>query len=264
MPAPPVVLTIAGSDNSCGAGLQADLKTITALGGYAQTAATCVVAEIPGHVSAIQPVPPRIVAGQIRLSLEAFPVRAAKTGMLFSTAIIRAVAAALGQAARRPLLVVDPVMVASSGDPLLRGDAVAAYKKLLFPMAAVITPNLDELRVLSGQACTSSAQMRETGERLVEEFGVPFLLKGGHLKARTAVDLLVTPGGCESFEAPFVRGADTHGTGCTYSAAIATGLATGYPLSEAVARAKDYITRAIRDRYRWGSTSALNHSAGRD
>lgn len=256
---PPVVLTVAGSDNSCGAGLQADLKTISALGGYAQTAATCVVAEVPGRVSAIQPVRPGIVAEQIRLSLEAFPVRAAKTGMLFSTAIIRAVAAAFDERPCWPLVVVDPVMVASSGDPLLKRGATEAYRRLLFPKAALVTPNLDELRMLTGRPCGNLGQMRSAGQHLVEEFGVPFLLKGGHLKGKSAVDLLVGPEGCEEFEAPFVRGAETHGTGCTYSAAIATGLACGLSLREAVAQGKSYITAAIRNRHRWGRTSALNH-----
>ncbi len=260
---PPVVLTVAGSDNSCGAGLQADLKTITALGGYAQTAATCVVAEVPGRVSSIQAMRPEIVAEQIRLSLEAFPVRAAKTGMLFSTAIIRAVVAAFDEQPRWPLVVVDPVMVSSSGDPLLRSGAISAYRRLCFPKAALVTPNLDELRILARQPCANLVQMRAAGERLVAEYGVPFLLKGGHLKASVAVDLLVTPDGCEAFEAPFVRGAETHGTGCTYSAAVATGLACGLTLREAVAQAKAYITAAIQRRHRWGKTAALNHNPNR-
>ena len=255
----PVVLTIAGSDNSCGAGAQADLKTITALGGYAQTAITCVVAEVPGRVSSIQPVTPRIVAEQVRLSLEAFPVAAIKTGMLFSAAIIRAIAAELDAISRPPPLVVDPVMVASSGDPLLKRSAIAAYESLLFPRAALVTPNLDELRILSGQPCRNLEEMLAAGRTLVCRFGVPFLLKGGHLKARRAVDLLVSSSGTEEFVADFIRGADTHGTGCTYSAAIATGLAQGLSLSESVAQAKAFITRAIATRLRWKKTTALRH-----
>lgn len=255
----PVVLTIAGSDNSCGAGAQADLKTITALGGYAQTAITCVVAEIPGKVTAIQPVRPEMVAEQVRLSLSAFPVGAVKTGMLYSTAIIRAVADELEKQPGRIPLVVDPVMVASSGDPLLKKSAVAAYQKRLFPLAALVTPNLDELRVLSGKPCRDLGEMKEAGKGLVEEFGVPFLLKGGHLRARLAVDVLMMAGESVEFHAPFVRGADTHGTGCTFSAAIATGLAGGFSLPEAVGRAKAYITEAIETRLRWKKTTALNH-----
>lgn len=259
----PVVLTIAGSDNSCGAGIQADLKTITALGGYAQTAVTCVVAEVPGQVSAIQAMRPDIVAEQARLSFEAFPVRAVKTGMLYSTAIIRSVAEVLLDQPRRPLLVVDPVMVASSGDPLLKRSAIAAYHNLLIPLAAVVTPNLDELRILSGMPCADLAEMKAAGQALVRAHGVPFLLKGGHLKDRLAVDVLVTRRGSQEFSTPYIRGAEAHGTGCTFSAAIATGLAHGHPLDQAVAQAKEYITAAIRHRLQWKKTSALNH-AGRD
>jgi len=253
----PVVLSIAGSDISCGAGAQADLKTITALGGYALTAITCVVAEVPGKVSAIQAVRPRIVAEQIRLSFGAFPVAAIKTGMLYSTAIIRAVCAEFDQPL--PPLVVDPVMVASSGDPLLKRSAISAYKKLLFPRAALVTPNLDELRILSGMPCRTLEEMKSAGRRLVAEFGVPFLLKGGHFKARVAVDILTTADGFIEFQAPFVRGADTHGTGCTFSSAIATGLAHRLPLPDAVGQAKAFITEAIQTRLRWKKTTALNH-----
>ena len=148
-PSPPVALTVAGSDNSAGAGIQADLKTFTAHGVYGLTAVTCVVAEVPGHVAAVQAMSPEIVQQQIELSLDAFPVAAMKTGMLWSRAIID-VLTQLG----RPLppLVVDPVMVASSGDRLLEPDAVAAYRERLFPLAALVTPNLDEARVLLGRA----------------------------------------------------------------------------------------------------------------
>lgn len=258
----PVVLTIAGSDNSCGAGAQADLKTITALGGYAQTAITCVVAEVPGRVTSIQPVLASVVTDQIRLSFGAFPVAAVKTGMLYSTSLIRAIAGELDTLSRLPPLVVDPVMVASSGDPLLKKSAVAAYKKLLFPRAAIVTPNLDELRILSGLPCRNLEEMKDAGLNLVDKFGVPFLLKGGHLKTRKAVDILATTEGFEEFGADFIRGADTHGTGCTFSSAIATGLAHGLPLADSVGRAKQFITRAIASRLRWGRTTALNHQGG--
>jgi len=262
---PPVVLTIAGSDNSAGAGIQADLKTITALGGYGLTALTCVVAEVPGRVESIQPVKTSIVTDQIRLSFEAFPVAAVKTGMLFSSAIIRATVDALlsvrsGQKTP-PALVVDPVMVASSGDALLRPDAVAAYRKYLLPMATLVTPNLDELAILARCEIRSLEDMVEAGTRLADEFGTAFLLKGGHLKGRVALDVLVAPGGLRAdFSAPFVRGADPHGTGCTYSSAIATGLANGSSLRDAVRDAKEFITAAIRQRYQYKNTDALNHS----
>lgn len=258
---PPVVLTIAGSDNSCGAGAQADLKTITALGGYAQTAITCVVAEVPGRVTSIQAITPRIVAEQIRLSFQAFPVAAIKTGMLYSAPVIAAVADELDKLRKLPPVVVDPVMVASSGDPLLKKSAIAAYETLLFPRAALVTPNLDELRILSGRPCRNLEEMRSAGREMFEKFGVPFLLKGGHLKTKVAVDILVSRAGCEEFHMDFLRGADTHGTGCTFSAAIATGLAYGLPLTASVAQAKAYVTEAIATRFLWKKTSALNHSA---
>jgi hydroxymethylpyrimidine/phosphomethylpyrimidine kinase len=255
----PVVLTIAGSDNSCGAGAQADLKTITALGGYAQTAITCVVAEVPGAVELIQPVKAAVVAAQIRLSAMAFPLAAIKTGMLYSRSIIRAVAESLEQLPDRVPLVVDPVMVASSGEPLLEPAAITAYGRELFPRATLVTPNLDELRILSGLPCRNLGEMEAAGRILVERHGCGFLLKGGHLGGRIATDLLVTAEGCERFEAPFRRGVDAHGTGCTFSAAIATGLARRLSLSAAVAQAKRYITTAIHGSLRWGRTSALDH-----
>jgi hydroxymethylpyrimidine/phosphomethylpyrimidine kinase len=254
-----VALSVAGSDNSGGAGVQADLKTFTRLGCHGLTAVTCVVAEVPGHVSAIQAVKPSLVAEQVRLSFSAFPVAALKTGMLFSTGIISAVAEALADAPPACALVVDPVMVASSGDPLLQPAAVRAYRRRIFPRATVVTPNLDELAVLCGRPLRSVAEMTQAGRGLVEEFGCAFLLKGGHLRGRTAVDVLVTRTGTHEFAAPFVRGAETHGTGCTYSAAIAAGLAAGRSLEQAVAEAKTYVTAAIARGFRWGATGALNH-----
>jgi len=252
-----VVLTIAGSDNSAGAGAQADLKTFSYFGCYGLTALTCVVAEVPGKVSAIQAIRPEIVVEQISLSFTAFPVAAAKTGMLFSSSIVEAVAEVL--AARKTKLVVDPVMVASSGEALLKKSAIAAYKKALFPLATLVTPNLDELKILAGRDIRSLDEMRDAGRFLVEKYGCAFLLKGGHLRGKSAVDVLVTANGFEEFAAPFVTGIETHGTGCTYSAAVAARLAMGCSLSEAVSAAKDYITRAIGKSLRWGKTQALDH-----
>ena len=258
----PVVMSIAGSDNSAGAGAQADLKTISALGAYAVTAITCVVAEVPGKVSAIQPVEPRIVAEQIRLLFEAFPIAAVKTGMLYSRAIIAAVADALPPGIP---LVVDPVMVATSGDPLLRADAIALYRERLFPVAKVITPNLDEAAVLLGRPLTSLDEMRVGGRELADLFGTAILLKGGHLREAIATDLLFADGEMHEFSAPFVPGVSTHGTGCTYSAAIATALAHGEPLVQAVATAKRFVSKAITHFLRWEkdgrATDALHHFA---
>jgi len=264
MQTPPVALTIAGSDNSAGAGAQADLKTFTALGVYGLTAITCVVAEVPGKVSAIAPVPPEIVAEQIRLSLSAYPVGAVKTGLLHSRAAIEAVCGALEDA--RPLLVVDPVMMSTSGVELLELDGIDAYRTRLLPMATLATPNLDEAAVLWGHAIASLPAMKEAGYALSARFGCAFLIKGGHLKGK-AVDLLVTPDGrMTEFPGARIRGVSTHGTGCALSAAIAAGLASGKPLEEAVTCAKEFVTRAIARHYRWtgiyGEIHALNYQSG--
>jgi len=254
------VLTIAGSDNSAGAGIQADLKTFSAHGCFGLTAVTCVVSEIPGLVAGIQPVRSRLVQSQIELSLDAFPVRAAKTGMLYSTEIVRATTTALY--GRGFPIVVDPVMVASSGDPLLKPSAIKACRELLFPLATLITPNLDELSLLAGRPIPNLKAMREAGKELSQTFGCSFLLKGGHLKGRRAVDLLVSPEGLEEFSEDFVQNVSTHGTGCTYSAAITANLANGKSLQESVAASKAYITAAIRQHLQWPKTQALNHWPG--
>lgn len=254
-----VALTIAGSDNSAGAGIQADLKTFSRLGCYGLTAVTCVVAEIPGKVEAIQAIKPEIVGSQVALSFQAFPIGAAKTGMLFSTPIIEAVAREL--LPTKVPLVIDPVMVASSGDPLLKKSAISAYRRMLFPLATLITPNLDELQILAGRPVRNLEEMKDAGRSLVDRYGCAFLLKGGHLRGKVAVDFLATAEGLEEFSAPFVRGVDTHGTGCTYSAAITAGLANGKSLSLSVGEAKCHITRAITGSLRWGRTSALDQFA---
>jgi hydroxymethylpyrimidine/phosphomethylpyrimidine kinase len=266
---PPVALTIAGSDNSSGAGAQADLKTFTAHGVYGLTAITCVVAEVPGKVSGIQPVEPAMIAAQIELSFGSFPVAALKTGMLHSREVIAIVCSTLEQiyseSGKRPPLVVDPVMVATSGDPLLQEDAVESYQSL-FRLAALVTPNLDELGVLTGRTVSSLKEMREAGNWLVEKHRVPFLIKGGHLKSHMATDLLIEPGGrVTEFSESFVPGVSTHGTGCTYAAAITASLAYGGDLRTAVGNGKRFVTRAIERHFRWeeggNSTFALNHFA---
>ena len=260
----PVVMSIAGSDNSAGAGIQADLKTFGALGTYGVTALTCVVAEVPGKVTAIQPLDPGLVVEQASLLLEAFPVRAMKTGMLCSGPIAERVADFVQQNRAMPL-VVDPVMVATSGDPLLAADAIRVYRERLFPAATVVTPNLDEVSALLGRPVSSLEGMRLAGRELVERYVVPFLVKGGHLRGVEAVDLLVDGEGESEFRGPYVAGVSTHGTGCTYSAAITAGLGRGLGLREAVAEAKAYVGRAIGGYLRWSKngreTDALDHFA---
>jgi len=258
---PPVALTIAGSDNSAGAGAQADLKTFMALGVYGLTAITCVVAEVPGKVSAIHPIPGPVVAEQIRLSLAAFPVAAVKTGMLYSTEIV-GIAADLLAGTTAPL-VIDPVMVATSGAPLLQPEAIEIYRQRLFPRATLVTPNMDEVAVLTGRPVRTLEDMREAGSGLAAQYGSAWLLKGGHLGGDEATDLLFhADGRVSEFRSERVHGVATHGTGCTTSAAIAAGLAHGLGLEEAVARAKAFVTEAIRRHHRWGGVHALNHGAG--
>jgi hydroxymethylpyrimidine/phosphomethylpyrimidine kinase len=255
----PVALTIAGSDSSAGAGIQADLKTFSAFGVYGLTAVTCVVAETPGRVSKIEPVTAALVREQIEVLLRSFPVAAIKTGLLFSPEIIREIANVLREERSRPL-VIDPVMVATSGDPLLQEDAIAVYERELFPRATLITPNLDEAARLIGKPIADLPAMREAGEALASKYGVSVLLKGGHLAGDQATDLLFLHGNVIEFSAPFSRGIATHGTGCTYSAAITSGLATGLPLEEAVRRAKNFVSAAIAQHHAWGDLHALNHS----
>lgn len=257
-------MTIAGSDSSAGAGIQADLKTFSHFHVHGLTAVTCIVAEVPGRVQSIQAIDVEVVRDQIRLGFETYPVSAVKTGMLYSAAIIGAVCDELERLpqAARPALVVDPVMIASSGDPLLQPLAVNGYVERLLPLASLVTPNLDEAGALTGRKLAGLTDLRTAGNELAARFGVPFLIKGGHLQGPTAVDVLFGPGAPTEFTAPFVPRACTHGTGCTYSAAIAAQLAFGKDLPAAIAEAKLFVTRAIRESLDWSRpqpVSALKH-----
>lgn len=259
----PVALTIAGSDCSAGAGAQADLKTFQSFGVYGLTALTCVVAETPGKVRRIQPVEVEVVTEQIELLLENFPVAAIKTGLLYSAEIVARVAAILHE--RKIPLVIDPVMVATSGDLLLKSEAVGIYERELFPLATLITPNLDEAATLIGRSISDVHAMRKAGQELARRYRVPVLLKGGHLTGSEAIDLLCSASDVQEFKAPFERGVQTHGTGCTYSAAITAGLASGLELHSAIERAKKFVATAIAQHFSWTAKDgaiihALNHS----
>jgi hydroxymethylpyrimidine/phosphomethylpyrimidine kinase len=255
----PVTLTIAGSDNSGGAGIQADLKTFTRYGVYGTTAVTCVVAEHPGRVSRITAEDPSMVAEQIRLVCEAFPLAAAKTGMLYSAGIIRRVVREMRRR-RKTKLVVDPVMVATSGAALLKPEAERALARELFPIAAIVTPNLDEAARLVGRKLRNPEQAKAAARELAKKWKVPFLVKGGHLQLEKAEDYLAWPNGkMRVFSARRIRNVETHGTGCTYSAAICAGLAKGWSLEEAVRKAKSFITRAIGRHLKIGRYTPLNH-----
>jgi len=265
----PVALTIAGSDSSAGAGIQADLKTFSSLGVYGLTAITCVVAETPGKVSRIERISPEIVHEQIAVLARNFPIAAAKTGLLCSAEIVEAVARAIVDVLRkvdnRIPLVVDPVTVATSGDVLLAAEAMEIYERELFSIATLLTPNLDEAGKLIGEPIRDLEAMRKAGKQLQQQYGVSILLKGGHLARGDAIDLLFAGDKISEFSAPFVHGVATHGTGCTYSAAITAALASGLSLEAAVLRAKKFVTVSIAQRLRWKSKSgenidALNHS----
>jgi len=261
----PVVISIAGSDSSGGAGLQADLKTFTHFKVYAETVVTSVVAEVPGKVVSIQPVEPSVVRDQLTLSLNHFPVLAIKTGMLYSGEIIDLICEAYEALPEdeRPFLVVDPVMMATSGDSLVQPGVLGRYKIRMFPLADLVTPNLDEAAAILGTRLETLSQMQDAATELYQVYHVPFLLKGGHLKSTQAVDLLVDFDGLHEFSEPYRLGVSTHGTGCTYSAAITANLALGLPLQEAVRISKKYVTRAITDSFYWntktGEASALRH-----
>ena len=225
---------------------------------------TCVVAEIPGKVSRVEAVTPKMVRKQIAVLLKNFEVGSIKTGLLCSAEIISAVARELQSTRQRIPLVVDPVMIASSGDRLLEPAAIDAYKNELFPLATLVTPNLDEGRLLLGTRIRGRQQMQRAAKALAKQFGCAILLKGGHLQGDDAIDLLFHNGRLTEFSAPFVRDVATHGTGCTYSAAITGGLACGLSLEQAVERAKRFVTRSIARRFRWTSKSgdildALRH-----
>jgi hydroxymethylpyrimidine/phosphomethylpyrimidine kinase len=257
---PPPVLTIAGSDCSAGAGAQADLKTITALGGYGLTALTSVVSETPAKVSRIQLLEASMVSDQIRVLAEAFPIAAAKSGMLGGAAQIEAVVEAWKPlAARKVPLVVDPVMVATSGGRLLDEGAIGTLTSRLFALARIVTPNMDEAAVLLGERITSRSHMAHAATELQRRFGCAVLLKGGHFEGDDAPDVLADAGVIEWYENRRIHGVHTHGTGCTLSAAIATELAKGHALKDAVRQAKAYVAQAIARHYRWGDVDALNH-----
>ncbi len=238
----PVALTIAGSDSGGGAGIQADLKTFAAHRVYGVSALTAVTAQNTVAVTGVQEIAPELVRAQIRTVVDDFPVAAAKTGMLSSAAIIEAVAEAVSGYP----LVVDPVMVAKSGDRLLRPDAVEALRTLLLPLAALVTPNLPEAEDLVGFPVRDEDSMRRAGRKLLELGPGAVLVKGGHLPGGDIADVLVDGDSEIAFRSPRIATRSTHGTGCTLSAAIVANIAAGLRLPEAVARGRDYLQEAIR------------------
>ena len=255
------VLVIAGSDSGGGAGIQADVKTVTALGGYAATAITALTAQNTRGVHGVVAVEPAFVAQQIRVVLDDIGADAIKTGMLHTAAAIDEVADALEETAGDVPLVIDPVIVAKGGQELMDADARAALKRRLFPAAALVTPNTLEAATLCGLSPIHDvAGLIEAGQFLRTMGAHAALVKGGHLQGPTVIDVLVTGDGAERFELPRIDTRHTHGTGCTLASAIATGLAQGLSLRDAVVRGRDYVRRAIESAPGFGSGHGpLNH-----
>ena len=239
------VLIVAGSDSGGGAGIQADIKTVSMLDCYAATAITALTAQNTEGVFGVLPIPPEFVRRQIEVVLDDIGADAIKTGMLHDAAVIETIAAVLQERAAAIPLVVDPVMVAKGGARLIDPAAVEALKRLLIARAEIVTPNLPEAAILCGAAIGNLAQMRAAGETLLALGCRAVLVKGGHLSGGTASDVLVTAGGARVWESPRIATCRTHGTGCTLASAIAAGLAQGQDVESAVDRARTYVQRAI-------------------
>jgi len=253
-----VALTVAGSDSGGGAGIQADIKTFSACGVYGTSVITAITAQNLEGVRAIQAIDSSMVEAQMRAVLEGYPVNVIKTGMLFNSEIIETVAAVIREHSRIPV-VVDPVFAASSGSRLIKSSAVRILCERLLPLAALVTPNLPEAEFLCGHELSSLDDLRTAGEALYKKYQVPFLMKGGHLPDM-AVDLLVDGRGMKEYAADLVRHVNSHGSGCTFSAAIAAYLARGRVLRIAVARAKTFITASLRrPHYLRPGTRVIDH-----
>lgn len=256
----PVALTIAGSDPSGGAGIQADLKTFHQFGVYGEAAITLITVQNTREVSRVECLAPELVAAQVEAVVSDIPPHAAKTGALGDAAIVDAIAS-LAAGFTFPL-VVDPVMISKHGAPLISGDAREILRRRLLPRASLVTPNLHEASALSGIEVRTPAQMLEAARRIQGETGSAVLVKGGHLEGDAADLLLLATGESFEFRGPRFDTPHTHGTGCTYSAAITASLALGLPLREAVARAKDFIAEAIRTNPSLGGgCGPVNHHA---
>jgi len=291
----PVVMTIAGSDSGGGAGIQADLKTFSALGVFGTSAITCVTAQNPNRITRIKAIDPEMVSLQIKTVCEGFSVAAAKTGMLYSASIIRMVSRTLTDC-DIPTLVVDPVMVATCGERLLRENAVEALCSDLFPKATIITPNVPEAEILCGHSIKSFDEMKAAAREIGEKFGTACVVKGGHLGnaergtrstecgmrntkrgseedselrvpsselgTRDVIDVLYDGGKLSVFSSKRVNAVETHGTGCAFSAALTACLAQGETLEHAVERAGKFVASALARAHHVGRHRPLNLSLG--
>ena len=255
------MLIVAGSDSGGGAGIQADIKAVTAMNGFAATAITALTAQNTEGVHGVVGVEPAFIAQQIEVVLSDIGADAVKTGMLHSADVIEVVAAAIERHAAGVPLVVDPVMVAKGGHRLLLTEAEAALRDRLLPMAALITPNLPEAEVLVGFPVRVEADMKRAAERLAALGARAVLMKGGHLEGDRVVDLLFHDGKFDRFEDVRIVSRSTHGTGCTLASAIAAGLAQQMTLRDSVERARDYVRKAIETAPGFGrGHGPLNHA----
>jgi hydroxymethylpyrimidine/phosphomethylpyrimidine kinase len=238
------VLIIAGSDSGGGAGVQADIKTVTALGGYAATAITAITVQNTLGVTGVHPIPLDVVEAQARAVLDDIGADAIKTGMLGGVETVERVAAILDSASGVPA-VIDPVMVAKGGARLLDPEAIGAVRSLMIPRATLLTPNAPEAQALTGLEIVSADDLRRAGEALLRAGARAVLMKGGHVEGDTVIDVLMTPDGETTFEAARQETRHTHGTGCTLASACAAGIAQGLSLAEATARAWAYVQEAM-------------------
>ena len=256
------VLVIAGSDSSGGAGIQADIRTIAALGGRAATAITALTAQNTKRVHAIVGIDPAFVAHQAEAVIEDIGADCIKTGMLYRAEIIDAVCDLIEARAPGIPWVVDPVMLATSGAILLDPRGVKRLVTRVFPHAAVLTPNIPEAERLTGMRITTDEHMITAARCLLEQGPKAVLLKGGHRSGDMITDFLVSKEGVEAFQHPRIKTTHLHGTGCTLASAIATGLAQGMTIGSAVARARDYLLKALRSSPKLGQGNAFGPSFG--
>ena len=255
------VLIIAGSDSGGGAGIQGDIKTVTALGGYAMTAITAITVQDTLGVHAIHEIPLDVVRQQIGVTLSDIGADSIKTGMLHSTEIIEMVAEEISALAPEAALVVDPVMVAKGGAALLEADAAVALKRALIPLATLVTPNAPEASVLTGRTIATLDDQKAAADALLGLGCEAVLLKGGHVAGDTIFDVLATQEAIEVMSSPRIDTRHTHGTGCALASAIAAFLAQGADLREAVEAARDYVHEAIRTAPGFGKGHGpLNHA----
>ncbi|HEV8033117.1 MAG TPA: bifunctional hydroxymethylpyrimidine kinase/phosphomethylpyrimidine kinase [Stellaceae bacterium] len=250
------VLIVAGSDSGGGAGIQADIKTVTMLDAFAATAVTALTAQNTEGVFGVLPIAPDFIRQQMEVVLDDIGADAIKTGMLHDAGVIETVAAVLAERAANVPLVVDPVMVAKGGAPLIEPGAIDALKRLLVSRATVLTPNLPEAEILAGRKIEGRAAMEATATAMLKLGCRAVVLKGGHLAGDTVYDVLASASGLRVWESPRIDSRHTHGTGCTLASAVATGLAQGMAVEAAVDRARDYVQRAI------ASAPGLGHGHG--